>query len=224
MPGTICLQGGAEFGDLCRPMDLDLLARADGGPVVVVPLAAAVGREAELAGRHGVEHFAGLGAVSAVVAPDARSDPGAAEAAFAIARLLVLPGGSPGRLLDALRHTGADRWLDGVLERGGVVMGASAGAMVLGAVTLRPGARPGFGPGLGLLPGLAVVPHASDDVDRLQTVRAMVGTAVVVGIPECAGIRIDPDGSWTGMGASASTAVDAAGPRRLEVGATWALP
>ncbi len=56
----ICLQGGAEFGELCREMDADLLRRADGGPVVVTALAGAPGREYRTAGDNGVRHFRSL--------------------------------------------------------------------------------------------------------------------------------------------------------------------
>ena len=101
----ICLQGGAEFGDRCRAMDGDLLERADGGPVVITALAGAPGREYRTAGDNGERHFRSLGAQDVSVAPDAREDPQGALAALRDARLLVLPGGSPSRLLDALRST-----------------------------------------------------------------------------------------------------------------------
>jgi hypothetical protein len=119
-------------------MDAGLLRRA-GGPVVVTALAGAVGREYRTANDNGVRHFRALGATDVVAAPDAREDPAGALEALRRARLLVLPGGSPARLLDALRSTGVDRVVTDLLAAGGVVSGSSAGAMVLCGWTVLPG-------------------------------------------------------------------------------------
>ena len=84
-------------------MDADLLRRADDGPVVITALAGAPGREYRTAGDNGVRHFRSLGAQDVVVAPDVREDEAGALEALRRARLLVLPGGSPSRLLAALQ-------------------------------------------------------------------------------------------------------------------------
>jgi DNA end-binding protein Ku len=159
--GLVCLQGGAEFGPACREMDAELLRRA-GGPVVVTALAGAVGREYRTANEHGVRHFRALGAAEVVAAPDAREDPAGALEVLRRARLLVLPGGSPARLLEALRSTGIDRVVADLLADGGVVSGSSAGAMVLCGWTVLPD-RPGpaVERGLGIAPDLLVLPHWS---------------------------------------------------------------
>ena len=209
----LCLQGGAEFGPGCRGMDGDLLARAEGGPVVVTALAGAPGREYRTAGANGLRHFAALGAQDVVVAPDAREDPDAALAVLRTARLLVLPGGSPSRLLDALRSTGVGEL---VVERsadGAVVMGSSAGAMVLCDWTVLPD-RPGAGdgpavvPGLGLVPDLLVLPHWSGPRGREPWLRAVASTVPpqvrVVGLPEQSGVLVGADG-LTAVGSAAST-------------------
>ena len=101
MTGLVCLQGGGEFSPGCVPMDTDLARRA-GGRVVVTALAGTVGRDYRTATDNGVRHFRGLGATDVVAAPDVREDPEGALAALRTARLLVLPGGSPSRLLAAL--------------------------------------------------------------------------------------------------------------------------
>ncbi|MCW2606485.1 MAG: hypothetical protein JWO60_1178, partial [Frankiales bacterium] len=100
MTGLLCLQGGGEFSAGCRDMDALLLARA-AGPVVVTALAGEVGREHDTANANGVRHFRALGA-DVEAAPDVRVDPAGALAALRRARLLVLPGGSPSRLLELL--------------------------------------------------------------------------------------------------------------------------
>lgn len=195
----LCLQGGAEFGEQCRAMDADLLVRAEGGPVVVSALAGAEGREYRVAGEHGVRHFSSLGAADVSVAPDVREDREAALAALRRARLLVLPGGSPSRLLDVLKATPVGDLVGELLADGVVVMGSSAGAMVLCAWTVLPDRRGPRGPavvrGLGLVERLLVVPHWSGGSSRGEWLRA-VDHAVpddvqVVGLPEQSGVLVD---------------------------------
>jgi cyanophycinase len=210
----ICLQGGAEFGERCRDMDSDLLRRADGGAVVVTALAGAPGREYRTAGENGVRHFRALGAADVTVAPDVREDPEQALTALGRARLLVLPGGSPSRLLEALRSTPVGDLLRERLAEGVVLMGSSAGAMVLCAWTVLPD-RPGSGggpavePGLGLVPDLLVLPHWSGPDGRESWLgavdRAVPPGVQVLGLPEQAGVLVE-DGALTAVG-SAPTAV-----------------
>lgn len=203
------MQGGAEFGPLCRSMDADLLRRA-GGPVVVTALAGTPGRDYRTASENGVRHFRALGARDVSAAPDAREDPAGALAALRRARLVVLPGGSPSRLLEALRATGVDRVLTALLADGGVVSGSSAGAMVLGGWTVLPDRRGASGPvvepGLGVLPRLLVVPHWSGGrADWLDAVAATVPADVVVlGIPEQSGVLV-ADGTLTATGDAATS-------------------
>ena len=210
MTGTVCLQGGAEFGPGCRAMDADLLLRA-GGPVVVSALAGEVGRDYRTATEHGVRHFRSLGAAEVVAAPDAREDPEGALAALRRARLLVLPGGSPSRLLDALRATGVDQVVVDLLADGGVVSGSSAGAMVLGGWTVLPdrrtGGAPAVVPGLAVVPDVVVVPHwsGSGRADWLEALAATVPDDVVVlGVPEQSGVLVE-DGRLSSVGSAATT-------------------
>ena len=186
MSGTICLQGGGEFSVRCRPID-QVLVEQTPGPVVVTALAGAPGREYATANRNGVAHYRAVGAQDVVAAPDVREDPEGALAALRRARLLVLPGGSPGRLLRALTTTPVGRVVADLLADGGTVMGSSAGAMVLGGWTVLPeGRSPSVVPGLGLVPDVLVVPHWSGPRgDWLRVVEAEVPReTVVLGIPE----------------------------------------
>lgn len=211
--GPVCLQGGGEFSPGCRAMDAELVRRA-GGRVVVSALAGTVGRDYATATANGVRHFRAVGADDVVAAPDAREDPDGALAALASGALLVLPGGSPSRLLSALQATGAGQVLADRLAAGATVMGSSAGAMVLGAWTVLPDRRGAAGmqvvPGLGLVPGVLVVPHWSGGSSRGDWLRAVEADVpedvVVLGIPEESGVLVDADG-LTAVGRTATTLV-----------------
>ncbi|MEX2290605.1 MAG: Type 1 glutamine amidotransferase-like domain-containing protein [Mycobacteriales bacterium] len=210
-------------------MDTDLLRRAAGGKVVVTALAGAPGREYRTAGENGVRHFRALGAAQAVVAPDVREDPDRALVALRTARLLVLPGGSPARLLEALQTTAVGVLVAELLADGVVVVGSSAGAMVLCEWTVLPDRRGPHGPavvrGLGVVPGLVVLPHWSGGSSRGEWLRAIEQTVPsgvqVVGLPEQSGIVVE-DHSLTAVGRSATALVTEG--RELPVAGTWRVP
>lgn len=191
LTGTVCLQGGGEFSAACGPMDTSLLVDAE-GPVVVAALAGAQGSEYRTANANGVRHFESLGARSVLAAPDVREDPEAALVALRSASVLVLPGGSPARLLEALQGTAAGEVVAGLLASGGVVMGASAGAMVLCAWTVLPERGMRVVPGLGLVPDVVVVPHWSGGrSDWLRAIDLDVPADVtVLGLPEESGVVV----------------------------------
>jgi cyanophycinase-like exopeptidase len=224
---VICLQGGGEFSPACRAMDADLVRRA-GGRVVVTALAGEPGRDYDTATANGVSHFRAVGARDVVGAPDARIDARAALDAVATARLLVLPGGSPSRLLAALRDTGMEAAIGALLDDDGVVMGASAGAMVLCPWTVLPDRRSGGNlavePGLGLVGDLLVVPHWSGGSSRgdwLRSIEAAApATTTVLGIPEESGILVEGT-ELTAVGAAPTQLVSHG--RDLLPGDSWSL-
>jgi cyanophycinase len=189
----VCLQGGNELLPPSREMDLALLAMAGPGPVVVVPLASKPGADYSRIGAHATSYFTDLGA-DVLVAPDARKEPDAAADAVDSAGFLVLTGGAPRVLRDALVSTGLGERVRAAAERGVLVMGSSAGAMVACTTTLLPQWRgnPNVGPGLGLVDGYVVVPHF--DGHRTAWVRAGLDAApAVLGIPENSGVIVDGD-------------------------------
>lgn len=191
--GLICLQGGNEFSLACREMDALLLDRANGGPVVVVPLAGKQGREYDTAGANATRHFRTLGANDVTVAPDARDDLAGAAAAVERAALVVLPGGSPARLRDAIAGTplhDALRTAAGDPDR--VLMGSSAGAMVLCRWTLLPEHGPRTSEGLGIVDDFAVIPHFDGRNDRWEAALHSAAPGVdLLGIPEESGVLLD---------------------------------
>lgn len=181
MTPTIALVGSGEYLDVCRPVDEYLLALLDTGEraprVACLPTAAAKDGERIWRGwqTRGVAHFTRLGAEAvAVDVVDRRTaDDDEMVRSIAGADLVYLSGGKPALLHQLLDGTAAWSAILGVLDRGGVLAGCSAGAMVQGSSIA--GLRGGGGsPGFGLLPNTIVLPHfdeypslAGDVVNRL---------------------------------------------------------
>lgn len=215
---VVCLQGGAEMQRPCTEMDRHLLTLAPSGVVVVVPLAGATGEEYEQAGRRGVTHFSALGA-DVLVAPDARVDEDGAGRAIERAGVVMLPGGSPARLRAALVGTLTGEAVRNAHRRGAVVVGASAGAMVLCARMLLPERGLTVADGLGLVPDLLVLPHYDPTREswRVAGLRAAGSDVSVLGLPECSGVVVD-GGDLYAVGVAASVLVEEAGDQQLALG------
>jgi cyanophycinase len=195
--GTLALVGSGEFLEPMRPIDRELLDRAGGARVVILPTASTPdGKDVpERWGRMGVDHFRALGAEPAAVLALTRADCERPEFAAAVrtANLIYFSGGKPHYLYQTLRGTAL--WqavLDG-LASGGVVAGCSAGAMILGSfmpdLSTFP-RRVRWGPAFGLVPGAVIIPH----FDEIPS--ALVSLAV----------RLRPKGS-TLIGVEGNTAL-----------------
>jgi hypothetical protein len=193
VPGVICLQGGRELTPPCDEMDATVLERCAG---TVVVLAGSARRGSDYAGSSArtVAHYGRLG-VAVVVVPDPRDDHGAAlDRLDEDTGLIVMPGGSPGALLDVLTVVG-----DGVIgsrvvelwEAGTGISGASAGAMVLCSHMVNP-ERGGIVDGLGLVAGLAL-PHWSPGSERRWSLPESGPASLLWGLPECGGVLVDGD-------------------------------
>ncbi|MDQ6649199.1 MAG: Type 1 glutamine amidotransferase-like domain-containing protein [Actinomycetota bacterium] len=226
MTGAICLQGGAEFTHPCLAMDAELVRRAP-GRVVVTALAGAVGSDYRTATANGVRHFRDAGAVDVVAAPDARVEADGASAALSEARLVVLPGGSPSRLRAALLETPVGALIRELLAAGVMVMGSSAGAMLLCEWTVLPEGGPRVASGLGCVPNALVLPHWTGS--RAAWLGAVVSDvpagADLLGIPECSGVLVE-EGRLAGIGMAATTVLDRDGSvlRSVGPGDEWDRP
>lgn len=211
MTGTIALHGGGEFlpGDEAFLAAILAAAPSSGDVLraVVVPTAAARGRPG-LAAANGVSALTEVAAASSrrveaeavpIVDAAGAADDGLA-ARLHVADLIYFPGGDPDLIPTLLRGTAAwaatvDAW-----SHGAVLAGASAGAMALGTWTWT---ADGGVPGLGLVPGLFVVPHADArswprSLERFGAA-APPGLAVI-GLAERTGVLIGQDGSWRVVG------------------------
>lgn len=208
MSGMICLQGGAEFGSRCIDMDAELLDRSPPGDVLILAGAAAPGREYDIAGANAVRYYSKLTERSVVTAVDPRTDPSGFVEAARSAAVVVLPGGSPARLLGVLTGDVLDA-LKGAWARGVTVSGASAGAMVLCTYTAVPGS--GVTEGLGLVPGVAIPHFDGSNWWNLD----LPADVTRWGLPECGGILFD-SGSVSAIGAIGAKRLDAGAASLIE--------
>lgn len=159
--GVLAIVGSGEYLGPMAAVDRELLELFD-GPVRVVCLPTAAGREGDLMiddwMHRGVQHFTSLDADAEPVRVWDRAtanDPELAER-IAAADLVYLSGGKPAYLYDTLEGSLAWQAITGVLERGGLLAGCSAGAMIQGEVFAgMPRSHGGFG----LWPGCHIVPH-----------------------------------------------------------------
>lgn len=193
MAGTICLQGGREFGSSCRDLDMEVLRRTAMGPIVVLAGAASAGRDYATASRNAARYYGNLGGDPAVPAPDPREDLEGCLDVLEQAMLIVLPGGSPTELLRVLTELGDGRVGATLRERhrdGVTISGASAGAMVLCARTWLADGGGSIVDGLGLVTGLALPHHEPGREDRAGAPPDLP----LWGLPECGGVIVGDDG------------------------------
>lgn len=230
--GTLALVGGGEWRDGCT-FDAGLLEASGSDRVVVLPTAAAYEHPERLVAR-AAEWFAPLGAEVEGVMVLSRADAGDPGTAQVVrrARFLYLAGSSPMHLRSVLKGSVAWDALVAAWRDGAVVAGSSAAAMVLTdpMVDARGG---GLTVGLGLVTGVAVVPHFGDvheDVHGAKLHRSVLLAPPgipVAGIPERTALVRDGAGAWSVAGAGevrvfldGAPAADglAALPGRVQVG------
>ncbi len=197
MPGLVALVGAGEFLPAMREVDLGLLAATGRSRPRVAILATASYPDGEDVFRRwlamGAEHFSELGGeVEPIMVRDRGAANDAAHAqAIGEADLVYISGGRPGYLLSVLEATAVGRAVADAHERGAVVAGCSAGAMVLAERQFDFRRRMLPWPlrwrrGLGFVLGAAVIPHYDhwpEPICALMALQAPRGS-VVLGIDE----------------------------------------
>jgi len=204
-PGILALVGGGEWQEGCS-FDADFLAASGSDQVLVLPTAGAYEHPERLVARAGA-WFEALGGrvegLMVVTRADAEND--GAAAIMRKARLIYLAGSSPMHVRSVLKHSAVWDALVAAWHDGAVVVGSSGAAMALTdpMVDARGG---GLTIGLGLVSGVAVVPHFGDTHDdehgqklHRSVLLAPAGTPVV-GIPERTALIRDPQGTWRSAG------------------------
>jgi cyanophycinase len=205
--GTLALVGGSEWTAGCD-FDADLLAAAGTTEVLVLPTAAAYEHPERAVLRAG-EWFEPLGATVEGLMVLSRADAQDAGAAAVVRRhkFVYLGDGSPLHLRSVLKGSAVFAALVEVWRAGAVVAGSAAGAMVLTDPMVDP--RGGaLTVGLGMVPGMAVVPHfgeVGEDAHGEKLHRSVAlapDTLPVVGVPARTALVHDARG-WRAVGAGA---------------------
>lgn len=169
MARTLALVGAGEFLDSMNAVDRQLLDRAGGSSVVILPTASAPDGAGvpERWIKMGVDHFTRLGAQAAgLLALDraACDDPANADR-VRVANLIYFSGGKPDYLRRTLDGTAIWSAVCEVFDRGGVIAGCSAGAMILGGYVPEFSMKAGvpwinrWQASFALVPEAIVVPH-----------------------------------------------------------------
>ena len=212
MPGKIVLVGGEEFRTGCEEMDRAVMAASGKQPasVLIIPTAAVTGPAK--AANDGVTHFAALGGAASqlMVLDAAQANNSEFVAPAAQADVVYFTGGSPDHLLATLRDSALLRILLAGQETGQVLGGSSAGAMAMGSVMRRPSGG-GWVDGLGIVRGVAVLPHheGRDPVATANELRSGAPDGVVyLGIDARTGCLGSP-GDWLVVGSGRVTVYQA---------------
>lgn len=227
----IGLVGSGEFTPAMADIDREILATLPKHPRVVVLPTAAAGEDPEDWAYRGVEHFTRLGArtVALMVLNWSHAEDPENVAEVEGADLVYLSGGKPARLLAALE--GSPLWRGVLVARrnGGWIVGASAGAMVLGDWTLvhAPGSGRGtptvWTIGLGILQGMAVVPHYDLWAEAEALAAEIADSCTVFGIAEDTAVLLDERHGRV-LGSGSSCLRTRAGTRWLSLGDRFELP
>ncbi len=193
----LSLVGSGEYLPSMEPVDRKLIERL-GEPPQVVCLPTAAGQEGEERIAYwsnlGMRHFSRLGAqvetlpvLNRAAALEDRWVERILQANF-----VYLSGGRPDYLHRTLKETPVWQAILAVHQRGGVVAGCSAGAMIMGARLLG---FPGLQPAFELIPEAVIVPHF-DEIPAafVKTVHFFAARhKTVIGIEGSTALVIDGD-------------------------------
>ncbi|CAG0933204.1 hypothetical protein TFLX_02965 [Thermoflexales bacterium] len=234
MAGTLALVGAGEFLDSMSAVDRQLLDRAAGSQVVILPTASAPDGAGvpERWIKLGVDHFTRLGAQAAgLLALDraACDDPANADRVRA-ANLVYFSGGKPDFLRQTLTGTAVWSAVCEVFDRGGVIAGCSAGAMIMGGYVPEFSLKAGvpwitrWHPSFALLPDAIVMPHYDEFPEVM--VSLMLGRrpsgSYLIGIDRHTAL-VGLDHAWQVWGAGRVTVRRGRAKQRYTAGAAISL-
>jgi cyanophycinase len=222
-PGPLALVGGDELKPGNEPHDELLAAAASGGPAYVLATAAARQRP-ELAVATATRWFRGLGLEVEELPATRRAHVTSANNAERArrGRLFYLVGGDPGLVPRLLAGTPLWSAIVAAWAGGAALAGASAGAMALCEWTLVRERMPGddrrrYAPALGLVPGVAFLPHFDSFGHRWVSSASAREDALLLGVDERTA-AMWREGAWTALGAGSVTVIANGEPRRFGSG------
>jgi cyanophycinase len=209
--GTLALVGSGEYLPPMEPVDRYLLGQLSGlAEVICLPTAAGMEGPERIGywSNLGAGHFTRLGA-SRVAALPVIDRSSAQNSAFAdrirSANFVYLSGGKPDYLYNTLNDTPVWQAIVSVLERGGVVAGCSAGAMIFGERTAT-GFFSGTQKAFGFLADTLVIPHFDEmpgwiarlvpGLSRDLTLVGIEGNTALV-CSSSSGLRVEGSGGVT---------------------------
>jgi cyanophycinase len=158
---VFALVGSGEYLEPMEPVDRYLIDRLKQPPrVVCLPTAAGKEGEERIAywSNLGIGHFTRLGASVEALPVIDRESANNKQFADRVARanFIYLSGGRPTYLYDTINNTLVWKAIIAVLERGGILAGCSAGAMIMGKDFFSFNGRKS---GFNFIPGSAIIPH-----------------------------------------------------------------
>ena len=234
MAGTLALVGAGEFLDSMSPVDRQLLDRAGGSHVVILPTASAPDGPGvpERWIKLGVDHFTKLGAQAEglLVLDRAGCEDAAQAARIRAANLVYFSGGKPDFLHKTLQDTAVWSAVSEVFDRGGVVAGCSAGAMIMGGYVPEFSLKVGvpwidrWQPSFGLVPNAIIMPHYDEFpevVVKLLFGRRPPGS-YLIGVDGHTAL-VGVDRTWQVMGAGRVTVRHGKDTKRYTTGQTVPL-
>jgi len=205
------LAGGAEFGGRMAEPDIRAIELAGGADarISIIATAAAPDHNHERAGRNGVHWFESLGARNVAALPlidRASAASPAIVAALRDSRLIYLLGGFPHYLGQTLLGSASWHAILAAHQAGALVVGSSAGAMVLCQQYYNPDSS-NVVEGLAMLPNACVLPHHNTfGKGWAARLAALLPESVLLGIDERTAMLDDgAGGAWRVYGQGAVT-------------------
>ncbi|NPV76408.1 MAG: type 1 glutamine amidotransferase-like domain-containing protein [Anaerolineae bacterium] len=201
--GTLALVGSGEYLPDMEAVDRRLLGRL-AQPARVICLPTAAGTEGDERIQYwsnlGIAHFTRLG-VSSVEALRVIDHASANDANLANrileSNFVYLSGGKPDYLCECLEGSAVWEALCSVLEKGGVLAGCSAGAMIFGSRVPRLKFPWRTRPAFNFLPNTFIIPHFNEFPPRLLFLfKMLAGRRLVIGIDGFTALVCSQGGVW----------------------------
>ena len=221
----IALVGGDEFRGPAAAFDRLLISLAPQvRPAVAILPTAAADSNPYLAASNGVRHFERLEAepYPVMIRDSATANDQALIDELRRADIVYFSGGDPVRLLDTMRGSTAWAAIEELSQRGAIVAGSSAGAMMLGQ---RMAFRGQDMEGLAAVPGVVVLPHFErSSPDRVKRLRASFAPELtLLGIAGATGC-VRQGEAWRVEGPGEVSVITNSATQVFSAGASFTLP